>query len=309
MHTNNVVHRDLKLENLLLDENYNLKIADFGLSTTVESTYGNGVMYTRVGTERYMPPEMLEKNAYIGICSDLFSAGVILFVLVMGMMPTHKSAESNDYLYRYFREKEYEEYWTIIANILNLDLGSISEDYFHLVTTMLKYDFQRRFTIDEIKDHPWFKGEVATAEEVRAELESRKAEINKKLSADLEEEDVDPDEITETHRTAFADVSRSGDDDEYLETATLRKVKIYDPTVPKLTEFFSTFKPNVLIGALVNFVKHKKIDVKLDGQYYKVAVQMPSDEENIVDFVVEIQKVKEGEDAKENALADSDDED
>jgi len=38
MHTNNVVHRDLKLENLLLDDNYDLKIADFGLSTSVEST-------------------------------------------------------------------------------------------------------------------------------------------------------------------------------------------------------------------------------------------------------------------------------
>ena len=67
MHNNNVVHRDLKLENLLLDDKYDLKIADFGLSTSVESTYGGGVMYTRVGTERYMPPEMLEKNAYIGI--------------------------------------------------------------------------------------------------------------------------------------------------------------------------------------------------------------------------------------------------
>ena len=88
MHANNVVHRDLKLETLLLSEKGDLKIADFGLSTTVESTYGDGVMHTRVGTERYMPPEMLEKNAYIGICADLFAAGIILYVMVLGNMPT-----------------------------------------------------------------------------------------------------------------------------------------------------------------------------------------------------------------------------
>lgn len=319
MHTNNVVHRDLKLENLLLDDNYNLKIADFGLSTTVESSYGGGVMYTRVGTERYMPPEMLEKNAYIGIWADLFSAGVILFVLVMGMMPTHKSAESNDYLYRYFRKKEYEEYWTIVANILNLDLGTISEDYFHLVTTMIKYDFQRRFTIDEIKEHPWYNGPVATQEEVRKELESRKREINKRLSVDEDDEEVDPDEIVDTHLTALEEIERGDDDDanfyfswydsaDMQGEAPLRKIKVYDGTVPKLTEFFSTFKPNVLLGALINFVKHKKIDFKVDRMQYKAVVQMPSEEENIVDFVVEIQVVKEGEDSAEEQLVDSDDE-
>lgn len=84
LHQKNVVHRDLKLENLLLDENFDLKIGDFGLSTTVESSYGYGIMYTRVGTERYMPPEMLEKNAYIGVCVDLFAAGIILYVMVLG---------------------------------------------------------------------------------------------------------------------------------------------------------------------------------------------------------------------------------
>jgi len=307
LHTNNVVHRDLKLENLLLDDNYDLKIADFGLSTTVESSYGGGVMFTRVGTQRYMPPEMLEKNAYIGIWADLFSAGVILFVMVMGMMPTHKSAESNDYLYRYFRKKEYEEYWTIVANILNLDLGTISEDFFHLATTMIKYDFQRRFTIDEIKEHPWLKGPTASKEEVKKELESRKKEINQKMSTEQEDEDLDPDEIADNHLNALDEIER-GDDEEFDANAPMRKVKIYDGTVQKLTEFFSTFKPNVLLGALINFVRHKKIECKIDTLQYKATVQMPSEEDNIVDFVFEIQKVKQ---AKEGdpTLVDSDDDD
>lgn len=47
-----------------------------------------------------MPPEMLEKNAYIGICADLFAAGIILYVMVLGNMPTQRKAESDDYLYK-----------------------------------------------------------------------------------------------------------------------------------------------------------------------------------------------------------------
>lgn len=90
--------------------------------------------------------------------------------------------------------------------------------------------------------------------------------------------------------------------------APLRKIKVYDGTVSTLTEFFSTFKPNVLLGALINFVKHKKIDFKVDRMQYKAVVQMPSEEENIVDFVVEIQVVKEEEASTEEQLVDSDDE-
>lgn len=229
----------------------------------------------------------------------------------MGMMPTQKSAESNDYLYRYFRKREYEEYWTIIANILNLDLGTISEDYFHLVTTMIKYDFQRRFTIDEIKDHPWYKGPVATEDEVREELEKRQQIINKRMSDSSDGNDTDEpdsDQIIETHLTAFEEVTR-GDDDDWTEEAPLRKIKVYDGAYPKLTEFFSTFQPNVLLGALINFVGPRKIELKVDVMQYKAVIQMPSEEENIVDFTVEILKVKSDDSESDPALADSDDED
>ena len=173
---------------MLLDSEYNLKIADFGMSTTVESSYGGGVMHTRVGTERYMPPEILEKNAYVGICAALFAAGIILFVLVVGIMPTHKAAESNDYLYKYIRKKEYEKYWTVISILLNLDISRISGDFFHLVTTMIEYDYKKRFTVEEIKSHPQMKGPIASETEVRKELAARKAEIKKRLN-DTNEDD------------------------------------------------------------------------------------------------------------------------
>jgi serine/threonine protein kinase len=186
-------------------------------------------------------------------------------------------------------------------------LGTISEDYFHLVTTMIKYDFQRRFTIDEIKEHPWYNGPVATPEEVKKELESRKKEINQRLSTEEDSDDVDPFEVAEKHSEALEEVTRSFT--ETPDNLPPRKIKIYDRTVPKLTEFFSTFKPNVLLGALVNFVKLKQIYLGVDNFLYKATVQMSSEEENIVDFVVEIQKVKENHESQEDELADSEDED
>lgn len=313
LHENNVVHRDLKLENLLLDSHYNLKIADFGLSTTVESSYGGGVMHTRVGTERYMPPEMLEKNAYVGICADLFAAGIILFVLVVGIMPTHKTAESNDYLYKYIRKKEYEKYWTVIAKLLNLDLSDISEDFFHLVTTMIKYDYKKRFTIEEIKNHSWMQGEVATEEEVRKELAARKIEIKRKLGEGDDETDCD--EVADIHKAEFENIER-GDEDEWQETEVGRKIKVYNPAFPTLNEFFSTFKPNVLMGAVHNFCKDKKLSFELSKEEYSATVEMPSEDDNIVKFSVEILKHKkehepeaEDEDVFEAVVEDDEDED
>ncbi len=242
MHQNNVVHRDLKLENLLLDHENNLKIADFGLSTSVESSYGDGVMYTRVGTERYMPPEMLEKNAYIGICSDLFAAGIILYVLVLGNMPTQKKAESDDYLYKFIRKKKYEQYWATISNLYGLNLESISEEFFHLVTTMIKYDYKKRLTIDEIKEHPWLKGEVATVQEVAQELSERRKIIKTRLGMD-EDESLSVDTMDSYNEEYHQAVQRSEGEAWTEECGKDRKIKIYDPEYARNTEFFSTFKP------------------------------------------------------------------
>ena len=54
-----------------------------------------------------------------------------------------------------------------------LDLSTISEDFFHLVTTMIKYDYKKRLTLEEIRNHQWMQGPMATEEEVRSEIYKR----------------------------------------------------------------------------------------------------------------------------------------
>jgi len=84
-HSKGVYHRDLKPENLLLDARGNLKVSDFGLSTLCQN--GVGLLHTTCGTPNYVAPEVLGKNGYDGSAADIWSCGVILYVLMAGYLP------------------------------------------------------------------------------------------------------------------------------------------------------------------------------------------------------------------------------
>ena len=93
-----ISHRDLKIENILLDGGNNVKIADFGLSVFCSHddailNEGPNLNHTTVGTMSYMAPEVLKNEGYDGTLADVWSCGVILFFILTGRKPF----ENDDY--------------------------------------------------------------------------------------------------------------------------------------------------------------------------------------------------------------------
>jgi len=100
-HNVGIVHRDIKLQNLLLDSNYQLKIGDFGLSSI--SKENKALDDTRVtgpcvGTSGYVAPELLRGEKYSKAC-DIFSCGVVLFILLTGFPPFKEARRSDRHLW------------------------------------------------------------------------------------------------------------------------------------------------------------------------------------------------------------------
>lgn len=142
-HSRGVSHRDLKPENLLLDENGNLKVSDFGLSALPEQLQHDGLLHTQCGTPAYVAPEVLRNRGYNGACTDIWSCGVILYVLLTGQLPFQHENMMKMYQ-RIFKADYHVPSW-------------VSGDARRLISKLLVVDPSKRISIAEILRHPWMK--------------------------------------------------------------------------------------------------------------------------------------------------------
>ena len=139
LHSQNIAHRDIKIDNMLLDRNRDLKLVDFGLSTKYPD---DNLLDQPCGTVVYAAPEVLQGREYHGMLADVWSSGIVLYGMLSGYLP--------------FGDQDDE------VNRINIISGKITyPSYFSncvkdLLMHMLDLDPMTRYTLQEVRAHPWF---------------------------------------------------------------------------------------------------------------------------------------------------------
>lgn len=171
-HSRGVVHRDVKLENILLDAQFNLKLCDFGLAVASrwDDSADEIMLKGESGTAMYMAPEVHSKRPYRGTPVDAWSAGVVLFILLTGV-PPFDNAVKGDFWYDCLLEGDLRRFWSSQqAEATRLSAGA--QD---LVSRLLCADPERRLTVKEALQHPWIAdAEAVHPMEVIEEMSARR---------------------------------------------------------------------------------------------------------------------------------------
>lgn len=183
LHNSNIVHRDLKPDNILFDINFNLKLADFGFAGST-MTKADGKFTTYCGTQAYMAPEILELNRgaqanYDGFAADIFSAGVVLFVMARGIPPFFK-AEMDDRYFKVMAMERWDLYWRQHKRNTSDD---ISPEFMELMQGMMAKDPAKRWNQQQVLSSAWMQGPTASDAEMRAEMEARKVKCDADAAA------------------------------------------------------------------------------------------------------------------------------
>lgn len=156
MHKLNIIHRDIKMDNILLDRNFDPILCDFGISSIYDPS--KPIMDTG-GTPAYLAPEVIKAQGEIGFKTDVWGLGILLYALAFGYVPF----EGNDIqdLYRAI----------LVGKFSFPSRHSCSQDLIDLISGMIIVDVRKRFSIKDVMQHKWMSKQIKIHQ---AELSDRK---------------------------------------------------------------------------------------------------------------------------------------
>jgi len=283
-HDAGIVHRDIKPQNLLMDAHYQLKLTDFGLSflgkegVDVEKI----VMKTSfVGTRGYQAPELLKREPYKKGC-DIFSAGVVLFILLTGYPPFEQAIKTDKWFHPLARN-DVDRFWE-----RHKGCGVDDKDCRDLLSSMMAYRAYNRPSIDEILKHPWVNGEKAKVynpRELKKELRERHRNTRMRRRRDKKKMKDMQHSIKKRNLVESTDMSK------FLPCPYKKTVQEYEPT------FMSFIAEEEHLPQAYWMVKNV-CDFALDGKPFTteetdpwrfvVAIQEAMENENIREYLIQV---------------------
>lgn len=271
IHNSGICHRDLKMQNILVDDNFNPKICDFGFGAKIIGEDGSGRLNEFIGTPNYAAPEIFLHRPYDGVKVDIFSMGVVLLNLVTCRMGFVQATRLDKY-YRCIMAKKYNMYWNLVSDMI----GNVSEDLKNLYIKMVTFTPEQRPSIDDIFQDPWMKEVTSLDEKGYHELEHEVFEDFKQREIAV----LNNNESIEAHDSSVSDLGNDralGDDEaEYFNLSlTPKYIQKTGLNMQNYMKINGDLKPGAFMNALANkivkdFQDNAKIEVCQNGLKFNV---------------------------------------
>lgn len=195
-HAHNVAHRDLKLDNTLLDRSEPpiIKICDFGFAKTWSEEAN---MFTQIGTPVYMSPELINskngKLGYDGRSVDVWASGILLLVMLLGSFPFDHTEHPDPNTSEAHMEvwlQQVSKRWNEVPH-MEAAIKKLSPECKDLLNRIFTIDAKKRITLEQIKKHPWYlKPLPANYATVLDRLQVSQSQIEAQMRARKENEEA-----------------------------------------------------------------------------------------------------------------------
>jgi serine/threonine protein kinase len=237
-----------------------------------------------------MAPEINLRKPYSGASVDLFACGIILFIMTTQHPPFTKAIPDDPYYKLICLNKE-DIFWKAHARNKPNGEAFFSENFKDLINQMLQYEPEKRLTIEQIANHPWYTdSKCATLEEIQAEFASRKllidAENETKRLQKEQERNKKKEELMKLKQQLKAPISKKpyvktrgegeaedNQEEEKNEVEYERVLEDYVRLIAKQTELFSTFDADTLLEELIKLSETMALSHEVAKDKYKIKME------------------------------------